>query len=256
MAKRYAILGVEGEYDKFFIGELLIRNGFQSFDGKLTSLDVFWGALKPNWPKNGFLYGRPEMPQIVQKGDCSVAICGAEGANLLNQFPITFVNHPKYKTGVVAFGLIVDADMYPCSDTAEKYARAYRPHFPSFPDVPGVVDKTVVHTGIYVLPDNTVNGTLEDILLECGNVGYSDLAAKARSFLVAIDRNALSADDKKGLLKFAGEKKALISCMSGVLKPGLTIDNTIRKDRWFEPAALALPRVQALTEFLRELITF
>lgn len=256
MANRYAILGVEGSHDQIFVAELLVRNGFSHFSGDAANWDPFWGHLKPTWPKNGKLYVRPEVPAIVHKNGTSVAICAGEGANLLNKFPDIFANRPVYKSAVAAFGIIVDTDTQAPADVAKNYATAYRPHFPAFPDVPGVIDKSGIHSGIFVLPDNATTGTLEDILLECGNVCYPDLTAKGRSFLTAIDRNVLTIDDKKGLLKFSGEKKALVSCMASVLKPGLTLDNSLRKDRWFEPAALALPKVKAIIEFLRELITF
>jgi hypothetical protein len=256
MANRYGIIGVEGPYDRFFIAALLVRHGFSCFDGNLANLDGFWVNLKPAWPKNGKLYGRPEMPQIVHKSGTSVAICAGEGANLLNQFPDTFKNRPQYKTGVAAFGIVADADTEASADVAKKYAAAYRPHFPYFPNAPGVVDTSAIRSGVFVLPDNTNNGTLEDILLECGGVGYPDLTAKARSFVGAVDRNVLSLADKEGLSKRAGEKKAVVSCIGSVLRPGLTLDNSIRKDRWLEAGALALPRVDALTKFLRDLIVF
>jgi len=256
MPNRYAILAVEGAHDQVFVAELLVRHGFTKFDGTQSNLDGFWTHFTPAWPKNGRLYSRPDMPTIVHRNGISILICTGEGTSLLTKFPDTFANRPQYKTNIAAFGIVVDADTKACPEVAKSYADAYRTHFNSFPDLPGVIDKTGIHTGIFVLPDNHSTGTLEDILLECGAVGYPDLTAKARSFVSAIDRSALTADDKKGLLKFAGENKALVASISGVLKPGMVLEHSIRNDRWLEAGSLALPRVDALTKFLRELIAF
>ncbi len=251
---RYAILGVEGQHDQAFIAKLLRRMGFRNYDGTVAGLDPFWRPFVPAYPKASRLYARMDMPSIVFTEEISVAIYAAEGTNLMEKFPATFVSHPVFKTDVAGFGIIADSDRSPCARVAAEYAAVYRQHFPQFPNAPGEIDRSPIRTGIFVLPDNVNQGTLENILLECAGLVYPNLHAQARGYLDAIDRTALTGTDLNEFRAPAGENKAWASCVSSVLKPGKTIQTSIQDNRWLEDRALALPRVRAVSNFLSQLL--
>ena len=251
---RHAILGVEGQHDQAFIAKLLRRMGLANYDGVHTGLDPFWQPFVPPYPTGGKLYVRTAMPSIVFNADISVAIYAGEGTNLREKFPATFVSNPIYKTDVAGFGIIADSDNSPCARVAAEYAAIYRQHFPQFPDAPGHIDLSPIRTGIFVLPDNVNQGTLEDVLLDCANVVYPNLRTQAQGYLASIDRTVLSGPDLAEIRKPAGENKAWASCISSVLKPGKTIQTSIQDNRWLEPTTLTLPRVAAVSNFLRQLL--
>jgi hypothetical protein len=252
---RYAILGVEGPHDLAFIAKLLRRLGLVNYGGVDAELDPFWRPFVPVYPKGGRLYVRMDMPAIISNADISVAIYSGEGTNLREKFPATFVNHPSFKNDIAAFGIIADSDDSPCTNVAAQYAAAYRQHFPNFPATPGSVDTSLIRSGIFVLPDNIIQGTLEHIILDCADLIYPDLRAKAQTYLTNIDRTTLSGEDLTEIQKPAGENKALASCISSVLKPGKTIQTSIQDNRWIEPRTLALPRVSNIKAFLQQLLS-
>jgi hypothetical protein len=251
---RYAILGVEGPHDQAFITKLLRGLGFENYDGTVTGLDPFWNPFVPKYPRGGRLYVRLDMPAIVFNTDISVAIFAGEGTNLTMKFPATFVNHPVFKTEIAAFGIIADSDKSPCARVAAEYAAVYREHFPQFPSTPGIIDTSSIRTGIFVLPDNANQGTLDNIILECANAIYPSLRADALRYLNGINREALEAEDLREINRPFGENKAWASCISSVLKPGKTIQVSIQDNRWLEGTSLMLPRIMAVSAFLRELL--
>lgn len=252
---RYAILAVEGQHDQAFVVKLLRRMGLNLYDGVAATLDRFWRPFVPTYPtKEGKLYARMDMPSIVFNHDIEVAVYCAEGSNLHSTFPATFVATPRFKTEVAAFGIIADSDDAAPAKVASDYADVFRQHFPNIPSAPGAVDTSAIRTGIFVLPDNANQGSLESLLLECADVVYPDLKAKARAYLDGIDRTLLNAGDLKDIRKPFGENKAWAGCVSTVLKPGKTIQTSIQDNRWIEPRTQALPSVQRLADFLKELL--
>lgn len=252
---RHAILAVEGQHDQAFVTKLLRRIGFQNYDGTALNLDPFWLPFVPKYPQGGKLYVRMDMPGILFTADVSVAIYAAEGTNLREKFPVTFVNHPVFRTDIAAFGIVADADDSTCAEVAAEYSAVFRQHFPQFPTAPGTVDASPIRTGIFVLPDNASQGTLENVILDCANVVYPNLLNQAQAYLAGIDRAVLNGDDLREIRKPAGEKKALASCISSVLKPGKTIQTSIQDNRWVEPRTLALPSVTNVTKFLQQLLS-
>ena len=195
-----------------------------------------------------------DMPAIVSTPDVSVAIYSGTGSSLRAKFPATFVANPRFKTEVSAFGIVADADNKTPANVAAEYAAAFQPHFPNFPIIPGNVDQSAIRTGIFVLPDNAAEGTLENILLECADDVYPNLKAGAETFLNGIDRAALDAHDREEIEAPAGLNKARVGCVVNVLKPGKTSQASIQDNRWLDGETLNLPRVVAVSNFLRQLI--
>ena len=247
---RYVIIGVEGPHDLAFVSKLLSLKGFQRYDGVFSNLDHFWLPFVPKYPKGGQLYVRLDMPAILFTEDISVAIYAATGTNLRTKFPATFVVNPQFKDSVSAFGVIADSDDRMPADVATDYATAFRPHFPHFPNVPGTVDLSVIRTGIFVLPDNLAQGTIETILLECADTVYPDLKARAEVFLDGVDRTVLRGRDLDEISAPFGPHKAHVGTIVNFLKPGKTTQVSIQDNRWLEKQAVHLPKVAAINAFI------
>jgi len=104
------------------------------------------------------------------------------------------------------------------------------------------------------MPDNVNSGSLEDVLIQCAEVHYSDLLRQAGSYLRSIDRARLSEPDLAELDRPAGYKKAQIGAVSAVLKPGKAIQASIADNRWLEGLAAEQPGVTVFRTFLRDLL--
>lgn len=110
--------------------------------------------------------------------------------------------------------------------------------------------------GVYILPDNKNEGTLENLLLECADVYYQNLKNCAEGFLKQIDFDQLHASELREFYKPSGHKKATVAAMGAVLKPGKSIQVSISDNRWLQEAAEQLPRIHACRQFLSALIGF
>jgi hypothetical protein len=70
--------------------------------------------------------------------------------------------------------------------------------------------------GVFVLPDNVSEGTLEDLLLEAAGVAYPTLLAGAQRYVegVSLDGPGFDRDDRGAFGAPAGRKKATVACIA------------------------------------------
>jgi len=54
--------------------------------------------------------------------------------------------------------------------------------------------------------------------------------------------------------KPAGKKKAVISSISSILRPGYTLQVSIRDNRWIDPTTMELDSIKLVKKFLDEVI--
>jgi len=255
---RYAIIGVEGPQDQAFVGKVLKQLlGFKDFRKELggleDNLDKFWRKFKPNYPKDGDLYKRLDMPSILYNDSVSVAIYAGEGSNLVNSLDEFIRNNPPYQEELMAFGIVADADRKAPDEVVAPYCNCFRSYFPNFPDLAGAIDTSVPRTGIYVFPDNVNPGVLDTLLCLCGEIAYPEYLERAQKYL-----DKFSPEERKSLKwkPFDGEK-ALVATVVSVLKPGKTNTASIADNNWVsgqtETEVTALANFR---EFLRELVSF
>ncbi len=241
---KYALLGVEGPHDQAAVGKLLKIAGFRLFNGKPKHLDSFWGKLVPAYPPSS-LYGRFNMPSIYQSDVYSVAIYQGEGSNLTENLQDILATHAPYHQDIAAFGIVVDADETLPENKAKPFAHAFRSFFPDFPTQPGIVSAGTPKTGVYVLPDNVRQGTLDTLLVQCGNAVYPDLKSQAQAYLDHVDKRYTQH------WRPFDKPKALVATMTSVLKPGATNTASIAQNAWIGPESLAsIPELAALQNFL------
>jgi hypothetical protein len=180
---KYCILGVEGAHDQAFIGKLLKQHSLEEIDGKRDSLDPFWEKFVPTYLKYGRLYDRLDMPSIFFSQTHSVAIYQGEGSNLCKNLKLKIKEHDPYMKDIHAFGLVLDADTTTPQQKAIKYANELRELYPSLVGEPSKIIAGKPRTGIYVLPDNIRQGTLDNILVDCATLVYPDHKVGAIQFL-------------------------------------------------------------------------
>jgi hypothetical protein len=258
MPRELAYIAVEGPHDIEFVARLLKPRGFARVR-QLPTLDPYWADLVPKtYPPDDDLLKRVPIPLFFQSATHAVAIQSAIGvSNLVSLIQGTLDLKQNALPG--ALGIVLDADDGQSPQqrfsalVTELEAKGVFAAAQSPANMGGVTAGNP-RWGIYVLPDNAAPGTLEDILLECADSAYPNLKQHAGTFVRDFDRGKLFGDDMDDFNTPAGPKKAQVACISSVLKPGKAIQVSIQDNRWLEGSTLTLPRVAALSNFLRQLL--
>ena len=251
MSRKYGYVVVEGPHDVEMVYRLLRPFGLSRVQFK-ADLDPFFHPLTEyEFPMDGDLMKRIPVPLFLQSDSHLVAVHAAIGDTRLIdtvEENALAIDHNQL-TGV---GIILDTDS--TKSPSDRYAAVRdglrAKNFP-FPDDAGLLSATTPRFGAFVLPDNQAQGTLEDILLECGALVYPGLLSTATAHVdAAFQDQSLSSEDVKELRKPAGRNKAVIGSIASILRPGRAIQVSIQDNRWLRDAALAILRVQAVQDFL------
>ena len=252
MSVRYAILGVEGPTDQAVVGKVLKLLGFNRFGGESSAerLDPFWRPFIPAYPRSGDLYKRLDMPSIFYTASHSVAVYGGEGSSLGRQLSRTIEARDEFRDELDAFGVLADADKHDPAEVAAAYQKHFRGVFPSFPGEPGVVVGAQPRLGVFVLPNNTIKGVVEHLILECGSEVYRIHLDRAREFVTGFGED----DRKQARWGPFDEEKAVIAMVASVLKPGKTNTVSLVDNEWISEKTRHFPMVDALARFLLELL--
>lgn len=254
---RFAYFVVEGPHDLAVIGRLLRERGFENVRS-FEMLNKYWGRLVPRaFPYGGDLLRRVPVPTFYQRQDSSVAIRTAQGStpNVLKRIiDADLIALDPVPAGI---GVVVDADHDMAVDARWKKIAEHLEF--DLGDGPGSVGSGSPRAGIYILPDNTSQGTLEDLLLECAEQAYPTLLEHALDWVRRIDPQDrtifVNAEERKDFNAPAGRYKAIVSSIASILRPGKAIQVSIQDNRWLrDEKALALEAVQALNNFVGEII--
>lgn len=251
MSLKYSIVATEGPHDQAVIARLLQLKGLMKFDGTRKSLDPFWEGFVPVYPSiRGKLYERMNMPSILASSTHSVAIYCGEGSNLVQNIIAIVTNHRHYVQDIDAFGLVIDADTKHPASVARKKAKEQRVLLPMMSDVPGEIAVGKPRTGIFVLPDNINQGTLDSNLVKCASVVYPDHKAGAEQFL-----NGLPTQHSQTLTGPFVKEKALVACIVSILKPGMANTPSIAQDNWIcEQTLNEIGEIALLAGFVNTLL--
>lgn len=269
MPANITFLLVEGPHDAEFMARLLKLRGFK----QRTTLSAIPGHFQKLFPsdfpatEDTPLTDRHPVPGFYQNaGQWLVMLIGGGSKAAMT---LGMALKRSRIAGFVpdAVGVMVDQDQDATPEAArDRFTAEYGkeedlPVSLDFTIQPGTVTEATPRCGLFVLPDNHHTGALEDLLLECGEENYKALKDKAQTFRDDTLTNAqLTAEDLKeygepgGQKHISKQKKAWVSAMGAILVPAAAIQNSIRKNRWLEGAALNLPRIQAVQRFLDDLI--
>jgi hypothetical protein len=215
--RKLGYLVVEGPHDVELACRLLGACADFTRVREYTSLEDTFRKLVPTaFPHKGDLLKRVPVPVFLQSETHGVAVQCAEGdSNLANCLLGTLeVLSPS---SFDAIGALLDADT---SDTPldrhEKLVAELAAIDLEWPTQPGSIQQGAPRAGIYVLPDNIASGTLEDLLIDCGDLVYPDHMKAAREFIEAAMPHCPKKDFKL-LHKGAGQKKALVGAVATLL---------------------------------------
>lgn len=248
MSLKYCLLATEGPHDQAAITQLLRLAGLTKFKGNYKELDSFWEGFIPKYPKGGNLYTRMDMPSILTSATHSVAIYWGEGSKLVGNLQVITTNQARYVREIHSFGLVVDADNKQPDVVTKKKVEELRSIFPTLSEVPGSIVAGFPRTGIYVLPDNKRSGALDSILSDCASIAYPDHKKGALQFIDDLDE--IHTKD----LVFTKKDKALVACITSIIRPGATNTSSISQDKWISEKTIHQEDVALLYRFLRDLL--
>lgn len=250
----HGLLAVEGPHDVEFVARLLRPFGFERVR-KHDRLDpMFWPLVPKEFPPEGDLLGRVPVPLFLSNAAMSLAIQSATGiTEIVKSLARTFDRVESQ--AFIGIGVLFDAD----DSAVGNYQRFLTdPKCVelglTWPDTAGTVTEGSPRCGVFVLPDNTSAGSLETLLLECGDAIYPSLSAGSRTFVASAESGgSLVETDLKELQKPRGRDKAIVGCVANVLRPGKAIQVSIQDNRWLDGAGLELPRISVVRQFLVDL---
>lgn len=262
----HSYLLVEGPQDVVFVGRLLNELGLRSVE-RADDLPAKWRRFldKPLHQRDraerqagraGVPFWQMFKPACLLNERHSVLIERVDGNR--SRFAQTLRATGALIDGGLAslagVGIMPDADTDPTASFASAQAALRAAGLPA-PDQLKHVVAGAPNTGIFVLPGGTNTGGLEHVLIDCAAEIYPKLLQGARTLVngVAADGAELTDDDLREFRQPQGQFKAVVGAVATVLKPGSTIQVSVRRDRWVTPATLALPRVNAIVQFLKSL---
>ena len=259
---------VEGPHDSSVAGTVIRRNGlnFKSISLR-TEVDSYWNNLIPTSFPGENEDGEPEfgqikVPDFFKNTDQILAIQFAGGIDkiprlLKDDLDLLGANQPD------AIGIIIDADS---TDAVAAYAalkteiEKLKPGI-TLPELPGGIFDGLPKVGVFVLPNNQKQGTLEDTMLECAGVAYPQLvpiantAVDLASTAFGANPDWLPAPEHKDFKKPAGPNKVRVSMIGSVMKPTYAIANSYRQQNWINKDTLELPLLGQLSTFLTLLLS-
>jgi hypothetical protein len=264
--RKYGYLVVEGPHDVEFCYRLLKPFALERVQFKTPSkkhsekqsLDEFFHNLIPTkYPLNdGDIQKRMPIPLFFQNKTHTIAIHSAIGDSRLIetiQENISMLNNWQELIGV---GVILDSDKQILP--IDRYNKIKEKQVKILPEFnfcePSKINKGKPNLGIFILPDNQNQGTLEDLLLESAKQVYPDLLDLAKKYVSDSKSCKLKKDELKELSKPAGENKAIIGAMANIMRPGKSVQVSIQDNRWVDINAInSIPQIKAVQNFLKEL---
>jgi hypothetical protein len=255
---QYIYLVLEGPHDVEFVGRFLKLKGFSRVQDK-RKLDQFWETLVPKtFPYKNDLLRRVPVPTFFKSTTHSIALHNAIGdSNIINTIEET--REMISWESLAALGIVLDADSkvspHERFDNIKKGLQNLN-MIPELPESPGTIIQGQPHCGIFIMPDNSSAGTLEDLLLECAKLVYSPLLSKTQTFLDSVKPivTQFEKEERKDFEKQAGHKKVMLGCIANVLRPGKAVQVSIQDNRWVTEETVRLPLMADFDQFLQDLL--
>ncbi len=250
---KHAYLVVEGQHDIAFVGRFLKTQGL-SFRNKKGSVSDYWHNLIPTkFPSNeeGDFHKRVSVPTFYENDELSVAVQSCDGLSKLPSFLIDSLSTLEGLSGLSALGVLLDTDNAEEPERRHEQLRA-TVETVKFPATLGLVEVLAgIRIGVFSLPNNRDLGSLDTVLLECGNAVYPTLHARAVRY---IDEVKSDPDFARYIANGSDENKALIATMTSVFRPGKGNAVSIQDNEWVSAKSRGVESVRLFESFLSTLL--
>ncbi|MEI8094511.1 MAG: DUF3226 domain-containing protein [Spirochaetales bacterium] len=238
---------VEGVHDAEVVGKVLRENGFSQVRVK-SEVNSIWEILIPKkFPVNDDLLERVSVPFFYDSTDSTVAVrvCNSVSKVEAVYKDLRDTIYPRF-SGIDSIFVIVDSDKK--SETEVRKSLVTSLSFPT--PGKGVATAGGKAYGLFVVPNNSSQGTMESILTACGELNYPDLLENARKFVDTVDRAKLDSSDLQEIGKPFGREKAIIGVAANFLKPGKSVVASISDNRWISSSSIEATQLSVLKEYI------
>lgn len=253
---KFHLFIVEGPHDSEFVARLLGYRGLRRVQQQ-GHVNPYWDNLIPKkYPAEGDLLRRHPVPLFLQNAEHAVAINVAVGeSKILSKLEAALKLLDVSQ--LHSIGIVLDADTIESpADRVRRLNSEWDNPDLIFPAVPGTVTAGMPRSGVFVLPDNTGQGILEDVLLRCAQLNYPTLLGSAKRHVEEFVRSPAeaTAEDLNEIHRTSGQKKAIVASIVALLRPGRAVQVSIQDNRWLTDTALTLPEVASAISFLDALL--
>lgn len=264
---KFSYIIVEGQHDLEVIGKILSFNSIERVRESIK-VDSFWQKLIPkNFPPDGDLMKRVPVPAIFQDEEkkFSIAVHEAIGESKIVELLSGSIENLDLLDNIIGLSILTDSDDKNAKDKFNFLVKSLGQNDNTksinWSDTCGIVSKhRNINTGIYVFPDNDKQGTLEDILLKCGQYSYPLLFHESKKFVDNSSKENIIKEYNKELKDFkkpAGKNKAIISCVGNIFKPGKSIQVSLKDNKWItEETKQNIKEINDLYKFINKIIDF
>jgi len=264
MTRRIYLIA-EGVHDITFFARIL-RKRFAAV--QIKHADQLDGGYREwlasfKWPHGGDIarlsVPAPEFylcPAREQRDAATIALVNALGIdNIVKKLLVDLEAFRHAGVELHALGVVLDSDDRTAEQSFEQTCAALQRLELTSPDRLGEFVAGSPSVGLFVLPDGQRAGTLEDVLIPLGQHVYGPLFAVAEPFIDTMRGvvKGLGGKESAELKKPSGSKKALLSAVSAVLKPGRAIQATLQDHRWISEDTLEHPEIAPSVRFIERL---
>jgi hypothetical protein len=153
----------------------------------------------------------------------------------------------------VAVGIVLDADDQPPLQRFADFATLLESQGLPKPDSLGsVTTKNSLQTGVFAFPGGENKGTIEDVILPVGEMRFPTLLPHASLY---VEKWPSDAGPEFGELTPSGRKKAVLSAMAALLKPGRNLNASIQDHAWIPSDPNACAALKPILAFLDAFFT-
>jgi hypothetical protein len=259
----HAMLVVEGLQDAECVGKLIAPSQFKRIT-RSDDLPAEWRVLvNTTFPAKGRGIDQPHTVPRFYRSEAgtliAIIIAGSDSqlASALAAQLDVLKDAQDIPLTPAAVGYILDRDHKDTpakrhSTLLEKLTKFEIPF--AFPQQPGTILPNITRTGVFIVPDNNHQGTLEDLLLQTGAVAYAPQLEQATQFVDGFDKTGFDDRDTEEGLKPSGRKKQIVGTLAAMLKPGRALATTLQDNRWLKGDALNTSLALGLRKWLHELL--
>lgn len=260
---KYAIIMVEGIHDLMVVYRMLRLKKFENIKNFMEIPIELRKCIPNKFPFNDDNIEQRIVPcpTFMRNDNITVLInqSGGQTKMLKDLNSILKINiEAKDLANLKTIGLIFDADdqnaedkmntiVYEYDTLASKMELVY-----SIKDIKsgaGNVFGFNVQYTCFILPDNENKGFLEDMLIDSAKQEYDGLLTLAEEYVEKVPQ------EYKRKWKPADKKKAVIGCVSNILKPGRANQVTIHDDKWINNLSVKdINSHKRLFDFISEIV--
>ena len=250
--KKYYYFIVEGVHDSAALGRYLLERNIPLIRN-IEQVDSYWQRLIPrSFPFNGDLLMRMPVPMFYENDDYAIAIQTAGGDSGITKAFDSLLNLEYEQLAGIA--IFCDADTKTAKDCFDLLKQRLitevdeEYHFIFKTAKFGEVTTENPAFGVYIIPNNEHEGTLENLLLEGGSIVYPDLMENAQAYV-----DSISTTYRKRW-KISSEPKVLFGVMANALKPGKANQVSIQDNEWINAKTTESHSQSQLRNFLTGLL--